>query len=262
MAAATSPRPSRYPTTIYTKPGKKIFQGDIVFGFHHQLRGRSAERRAPGPDDYISPGIPYFGEAQDRLIEVVLPDGGTTQLVVRLWFGPFVVLHQNCEIEQCDPEDSRLKIAPIVFEKLWPDGPWDLIRSGTLPGYLYLPDINPAERAASEFEPEWGDAAVVFASATASSKGLANKKNRTLRLSAEMIPLLQEAQVRADSVRGWASIEDEQNWVGKRITAVEETAETVFGLTRLAKIFLEGADGDVEEATVAWGLRDALKRQE
>src|SRR4051794_28302565 len=122
MAAAITPRPPRYPATIYGRSGKRLNQGEIVLGFHHQLRGRSGERRAPGPDDYKSQGIPYFGEAQDRAIEVVLPTGDTTQLVVRCWYGAYVVLHQNCEIDQCDPEDSRLKIAPIVFEAQWPEG--------------------------------------------------------------------------------------------------------------------------------------------
>lgn len=261
MAAATSPRPARYPTEIYLPPIKRLLQGDIVLGFHHQLRSPGGERIAPGPEDYKSAGIPYFGEAQDFEINAVLPNGSSKKLIVRLWHGAFLVLHQNCEVEQCDEQDSRLRVAPIVFASRWPDGPWEQIRRGRVPGYLYLPDLTTEERSAVGYEGDWGEAAVVFPSATLSSKALAGKTNKIFRLSSAMIPLLQEAQVRADSVRGWASVEDKDQWLGRRVIAVDETMETVTDTVRLAKVFLEDEHGEIEEATVAWGLREGLRKK-
>jgi hypothetical protein len=260
MSAATSPRPARYPNTVYLRPPKKgLVQGDIIVGFHHQLRLPGEERKSPGPEDYKSKGIPYFGEHQDRDIKAVLPDGSSTRtLTVRLWNGMFIVLHQNCEITQGDEQDSRIRVAPIVFEEAWPEGPWGEIRQNRLPGYLYLPDLTAEEREATGYTGSWGEAAVVFPSATLSSTGIAFK-GKILRLSSHMIPLLQETQVRADSVRGWASIDDKEQWEGRRIIRIDETTEQVMGPVRLAKVFLEDDDGEIEEATVGWGLRPSSK---
>ena len=172
---------------------------------------------------------------------------------LRLWRGPVMVIHQNCEIEYASEHDSRLTIAPIVSRVAWPDGPWDLIERRELPGYFLLPALTADDAAGLDLAADWPEAAVVLAGMTASSRGIV-KANRILGLAPERIPILQESLVRFSSVRGWGSLDAAAALVGGRIVSADETAETVPGPARLAKIVVDtGTDSD--EITVAWGLR-------
>jgi hypothetical protein len=164
-----------------------------------------------------------------------------------------MLIHQNCEIEYASEYDSRLTIAPIVSRVAWPDGPWDLIQRRELPGYFYLPALTPDDDNGLDLDAEWPEAAVVLASMTASSRGIV-KPNRILALAPERISRLQESLVRFSSVRGWGSLDAASALVGSRIVSVDETAETVPGPARLAKIVLDTGT-DTDEITVAWGLR-------
>jgi hypothetical protein len=47
-----------------------------------------------------------------------------------------LILHQSCEIDFADLEDSRLTMAPIVASAEWPDAPWDMLRQNVIPGYF------------------------------------------------------------------------------------------------------------------------------
>jgi hypothetical protein len=164
-----------------------------------------------------------------------------------------MVIHQNCEIDYASEHDSRLTIAPIVSRVAWPDGPWDLIQRRELPGYFHLPPLAAEEAAALGLAGEWPEAAVALASTTASSRGIV-KPNRILTLAPESLPSLQESLVRFSSVRGWGSVEAAASLVGGRIVSVSETAETVPGPARMAKVVVDTGT-DVDEITVAWGLR-------
>lgn len=164
-----------------------------------------------------------------------------------------MALHQNCEIEYASENDSRLTIAPIVSRPGWPDGPWDLIARRELPGYFYLPALDADQAADLGLDGEWPEAAVTFASMTASSRGIV-KPNRVLALMPEAVPQLQESLVRYSTVRGWGALDSAQALVGGRIVSIDETAETVPGPARLAKVVVDMGD-DVDEITVAWGLR-------
>jgi hypothetical protein len=164
-----------------------------------------------------------------------------------------MVIHQNCEIEYASVDDARLTIAPIVSRVAWPDGPWDLIKRRELPGYLHLPPLASEDASALGLADEWPEAAVALASMTASSRGIV-KPNRILALSPQGVPLIQESLVRFSSVRGWGAVQNAAALVGGRIVSVDETAETVPGPARLAKVVVE-TENDVEEITVAWGLR-------
>jgi hypothetical protein len=165
-----------------------------------------------------------------------------------------MVLHQNCEIEYAGEDDSRLTVAPVVSRIGWPDGPWKLIAAGELPGYLYLPGLSAEEAGEFGLQREWPESAVALASMTASSRGIV-KPNRVLALTPGAIPRLQESLVRFSSVRGWGSIDSAQDLIGARILSVSETSETVPGPARLAKVIVQADDDDVDEITVAWGLR-------
>jgi hypothetical protein len=164
-----------------------------------------------------------------------------------------IVLHQNCEIEYAAEEDSRVTVAPIVSEPAWPAGPWDLIARGELPGYLHLPPLDIDEARELGLDQEWPRAAVTFAGATGSSRGIV-KPNRILALTPAGLTRFQESLVRFSTVRGWGSLDAAEALVGATVVAVKETAETVPGPARLAKIIL-GRGGEVDELTVAWGLR-------
>lgn len=251
--------PPHYPTSIYALTTKALSQGDIGVGFFHQLRSSSGSeaKQGPGDEELQSEELPYFGPWRDYDIPAELPNGQTFPLKLRLWSGSFMVLHQNCEIEWCDPNDTRLTVAPIVRRNQWPSGPWRAIKAGSLPGYLYLPDLTDEDRTRLNYQKDWGEAAVAFAGATASSKLLA--RARIFRLAPPMLPLLQSAMVVTSTVRGWASVSDGPAWYGKKIVAVEETTEWVPGPSRLTKVFLEEESGDSDEATVVWGLRQPRK---
>jgi hypothetical protein len=176
---------------------------------------------------------------------------------LRVWRGPVMVLHQNCEIEYAGEDDSRLTVAPIVSRVGWPNGPWELIAGRELPGYLHLHGLSAEEAGQFGLQRDWPESAVALASMTASSRGIV-KPNRLLALSPGSIPLLQECLVRFSSVRGWGSIGSAQQLVGTRILSISETLETVPGPARLAKVVVQD-DDDVDEITVAWGLRRSGK---
>jgi hypothetical protein len=178
---------------------------------------------------------------------------GTIERQLRIWQGPVMVLHQNCEIDYANAADSRLTIAPIVSRAAWPDGPWELIERRELPGYFHLPAMSTEQAGEFGLNGEWPEAAVALASMTASSRGIV-KPNRILALTAEAVPRLQESLVRYTSVRGWGAIESAKALKGARIVSVDETVETVPGPARLAKVVVDTGD-DIDEITVAWGLR-------
>ncbi|MGA2321550.1 MAG: hypothetical protein ABSG95_12550 [Solirubrobacteraceae bacterium] len=219
----------------------------------HQLRARSGEARGPGPPELATVDLPYLGRYETYPLEIPGSDGSNVQRQLRVWRGPVLVLHQNCEIEYASQDDSRLTIAPVVSRVGWPAGPWELISAGELPGYMHLPGLPLEEAQELGLEREWPESAVALASMTASSRGIV-KPNRILALAPHAIPQLQECLVRFSSVRGWGSIESAKPLIGARIVSVSETAETVPGPARLAKVVVQ-ADDDVDEITVAWGLR-------
>jgi hypothetical protein len=175
------------------------------------------------------------------------------QRQLRIWRGPVIVVHQNCEIAYAGEEDSRLTIAPVVSRPAWPSGPWPLIEAGELPGYMHLPALDKDEAHEIGLQAPWPESAVTFASMTASSRGIV-KPNRILALAPAALPQLQEGLVRFTSVRGWGSLDAARSLVGGRIVSIAETAETVPGPARLAKVVVQG-DDDADEITVAWGLR-------
>lgn len=263
MSTTATQLPPDYPSLFYEPCRKKIWQGDIALCEFHQLRARSGELLGPGPDSLANEDLPYFGPWQDFDLQIPLPsapneEGKTavTRIVerkLRVWTGPAIVLHQNCELDYADENDSRLSVAPIVSRLRWPNGPWKQISAGQLPSYFYLPPMNDETQSALGLPTSWPESAVVFASITGLSKGIVGP-NRLFRLSDAMIPHLQSMFVRATTVRGWGSTRELDALRGKKIIKVEETAETVHGPSRLAKIFLEGEESP-EELTVTWGLR-------
>lgn len=225
----------------------------------HQLRARSGEPPGPGMPELADADMPYLGRYETYPITISRPGGGTVERQLRLWRGPAMLLHQNCEIEYANESDSRLIVAPIASRTAWPAGPWELISRAELPGYLHLPGLDAAQARQLGLEDEWPEAAVVLASMTASSRGIV-KPNRILSLAPEEIPRLQESLVRFSTVRGWGAIDSAAALVGARIVSAHETAETVPGPARMAKIVVKDADGDADEITVAWGLRRSGKR--
>lgn len=222
----------------------------------HQLRARSGEPRGPGSAELAGPDLPYLGRYETYPLKLPVGDG-TIERQLRVWRGPVMVLHQNCEIEYASGEDARLTIAPIVSRVAWPDGPWELIQRRELPGYFYLPALDGAAAEVLELPEEWPEAAVAFGSMTASSRGIV-KPARILALTPEAVPLLQEGLVRFSTVRGWGSIDSAATLVGSRIVSVHETSETVPGPARLAKVVVD-TGADIDEITVAWGLRRSGK---
>lgn len=199
--------------------------------------------------------LPYLGSFRDYPLSVDRPGGRTAvSRVLRIWFGPVMVIHQNCELEYADAQDSRIQVAPIVSEPLWPGGPWSQIRKRQLPAFAYLPALDSGEAADLGLDVPWPEAAVALASSTCVSRGIV-KPNRVLSLSAVAISPLQESIVRFSTVRGWGDDAALSSLSGKRIVDVKNTAETVAGPASIAKVFLEDIDGDVDEISVAWGVR-------
>jgi hypothetical protein len=237
----------------YQRPLKKVRQGDLALCEFHQLRARSGEPRGPGESALANEDIPYFGPYSDYELEISVAGGGHMTRILRVWAGYAMVIHQNCEIEYAADADSRMLVAPIVSKPNWPTGPWDLIAARALPSYFHLPPLDAEQAAAVGLDGAWPESAVVFASATALSRGIV-KPNRVLALSPRAVPGLQETLVRFSTVRGWASHSALEGLIGKTIVAVEQTPETVPGPAPLAKVFL--ADGEEnDEITVAWGVR-------
>ncbi len=241
---------------FYQQPLKRsVRQGDIALCEFHQLRSRSGEGAGPGPQEVANEDVPYFGAYRDWPLEIDRP--GTSDKatrVLRVWFGPVMVVHQNCEIEYADSQDARLQVAPVVSTAHWPEGPWEEIRRRSLPSFFHLPPIAEDEAPGLALETPWPEAAVALASTTCVSRGMV-KPYRILSLSPESLPSLQESIVRFTTVRGWGSQASLEQLVGKQIVAVKQTAETVPGPSPLAKVFLRDESGGPDEITVVWGVR-------
>jgi hypothetical protein len=165
-----------------------------------------------------------------------------------------MVVHQNCEIEYADAQDSRVQVAPIVSEAQWPNGPWPQIRKRQLPSFAHLPSIDTDVATELGLDVPWPEAAGALASTTCLSRGIV-KPNRILSLGAEALAPLQEAIVRFSTVRGWGDDAALSALTGKRIVEVMSTSETVAGPASIAKVILADEDGDVDEISVAWGVR-------
>jgi len=239
---------------MYEPHGKKLRQGDIAICEFHQLRARSGEPKGPGGTAAPNAQLPDFGPSQTFEIPVELPGQGQPVIRhLRLWIGPLMVIHQSCELEYADSDDSRVLVAPVVSSTRWTTGPWELIRRGALPGYFYLPGLSEGEGAELGLDAGWPDSAVVLASSTLVSRGLV-KNGRMFRLAADELPALQSSLVVFSSVRGWADADAVVALKGKSIVDVQETVELVPGPSRLTKVFLAGDDGS-DEVTVVCGVR-------
>ena len=226
---------------------------------YHQLRARSGEPPGPGAAAISNEDLPYLGEYQNFELSLTAPAGGTITRQLRVWFGFVMVIHQGCEIDYADENDSRLLVAPVVSRANWSNGPWEMIEKREIPGYMHLPALEMAAAAEFGIEASWPESAVALASATLLSRAIV-KPNRVMTLTPKALPFLQESLVRFSSVRGWGSVESLSNLVGLRIASVAETAETVPGPARLAKVVLDGGEPEREdEITVAWGLRRSAK---
>lgn len=233
---------------------KNIRQGDIALCEFHQLRARSGEPRGPGPADAANEDLPYLGEAQTFDVPIALPDGTTIARQLRLWVGMAMVIHQNCEIDYADAEDSRILVAPIVTRHQWPSGPWEEIERGNLPSYFYMGEMTPDEARLLDLDEPLPAYAVALASSTCLSRGIV-KSSRLGTIETIDLPRLQASLVRFFSVRGWGSSAALQQLVGLRIVSATETSETVAGPAPLAKVILARDGQDDDEITVAWGVR-------
>jgi hypothetical protein len=224
-------------------------------GEFHQLRADGGEPAGPGREELANEDLPYLGAFRDYRLEVDRPEGSDpVARILRVWFGPVMVVHQNCEIEYADEQDSRIQVAPIVSEPQWSNGPWQQIRKRVLPSYAHLPALDLEEAKELGLASPWPEAAVVLASTTCLSRGIV-KPNRIMSLVPEALAPLQEAIVRFSTVRGWGDDAALSALVGKRIVDVKTTTETVSGPASLAKVTLADDDGDVDEISVAWGIR-------
>jgi hypothetical protein len=239
---------------MYQKTKKKLRQGDIATCEFHQLRARSGELPSPGGNTVPNENLPDFGPSQSFEIAIATPgQEKATVRQLRVWVGYVMVVHQSCELDYADENDSRVSVAPLVSSQRWTSGPWELIRDGSLPGYFYLPPTD-AEKAEELGLPgPWPESAVVLASTTLVSRAMV-KPNRAMTLSATALPGLQSSLVRFSTVRGWANSDAAGQLKGKSVVAVEETMELVPGPARLTKVFFDDADGG-DEITVVCGLR-------
>ena len=233
---------------------KSIRQGDIALCEFHQLRSAGGEPPGPGPDRHANEDLPYLGPYRDYPLTVTRPESGTdVARVLRVWTGFGIVIHQNCELDYADANDSRVLVAPIVSRSQWPHGPWQLIARNGLPGFFHLPPLVAKDAQSLGLEADWPESAVAFASTTLLSRGIV-KPDRLMGLSAEAIGKLQELLVRFATARGWGSHDDLAQLLGFKVAGVYATNETVAGPAPLAKVLLE-RDGEPEEITVVWGLR-------
>jgi hypothetical protein len=247
----------KYPVTLYRRHSKKsLRQGDIALAEFHQLRSLSgSEPKGPGPRERATKLLPFLGDFDDYAINVTSADGKSHKRVLRLWQGFVLALHQNCELEFGDPEDSRLTVAPIVSREQWPEAEWDVLRENRQPGFFYLPATGPGETERLELAGEWPESVAVLASSTLSSVNLV-KPRRVMSLTSEALPHLQDAMVRFGAVRGFNDLLALQALRGKRIVDVQETTQTVTGPSRLIKVYFGGnteeVDDEDDEATVTY----------
>lgn len=218
---------------------KAIHQGDIALCEFHQLRAAGGEPAGPGLDTAANEDLPYLGPHRDYPLAVTRPESATeVSRVLRVWTGLAMVVHQNCELDYADPDDSRVIAAPLVSRAMWPQGPWGLIAKNGLPSYFYLPPLTEDEAQGMGLEAAWPESAVAFASTTLLSRGIV-KRARVLALSASSVGKLQELLVRFSSVRGWGSHPDLERLAGYTIVSAHATGETVAGPAPLAKVVLE-----------------------
>ena len=228
------------------KPGA-LRQGDLGIAYTHQLRARS-DRPGPGLEETANAKIPFLGPHTDHDIEV-----GDANLTVRIWPSWVMVLDQTCELLRRDNADSRLWVAPVVFESLWPGPHWSLIRDRKLAGYIYLPPLSQEEidRAGAKGWLSDTQAAVVVASATTITPKILTK---TLFGTSDMFRHEVQTQlVLYHSIRDWKRGSQADELHGLRIADISETGETYEGPGRLFKIALDGAaEGDGDEITVGF----------
>ena len=233
---------------------KSIRQGDIALCEFHQLRSSGGEPPGPGSDTLVNADLPYLGAFRDYPLTVSRPESSSSvERILRVWTGFGIVMHQNCELDFADSNDSRVLVAPLVSRSTWPQGPWDLIVKNQLPSFFHLPHLSIPEAGSFELEAEWPESAVAFASTTLLSRGIV-KPNRVFGLTPASVGKLQELFVRFSSVRGWGSHDALERLVDFKVAGVYATAETVAGPAPLAKVVLE-REGEPEEITVAWGVR-------
>jgi hypothetical protein len=244
---------------FFRRPGKRVRQGDIALCESQQLRARSGELSGPGDEDLANEELPYLGERQIFKIPVVHPGRvKPVERVLHVWLGYVMVLSQSCELEYADPNDSRILVAPIVSRAQWPNGPWELIEAGSLPGFLYLTAMDAEQAQEHGLPAPWPESAVVMASATCSSRGLVTP-NRILALDPKVVSELQQALVRFLSVRGWAAASSVELLRGKTVVDVQETTEIVPGPARLTKVVLDDENGG-DEVTVVCGVRPTKRK--
>ena len=221
-------------------------QGDLLVGYHHQLRSRSGDVAGPAEETVASAKLPFLREYDD--VDVTLRGA---DLTLRVWRNWVMVVEQSCELAQKDSNDSRILVAPVVFRAHW-DGPqWTAIRRGQVPGLAFLPPIDAATatRYAIKGWPENSDAAVMLESTTCVSRMLT--PGAVFGLSGDMRARLQAKLSDFWTIRGWMRDKWAQSVTGKRIASVDSTFEQFTGPGRLHKVHLDdGADGD--EVTVGW----------
>lgn len=174
-------------------------------------------------------------------------------LDVRVWECWVMILTQGCDLEHPDPNDSRLLVAPVVFEPKWRGKHWARILRGDVPGFLYLPSMSAEEkdRAGAKGWPADEEAAVVLGSACVISRGASRPP--AFGLSPDMRALLQERLVVYWSVRNWTTPKQFELLKGKRISYIQDTEEKFSSPGRLYKLTL--TNGEEDEATVGLILR-------
>lgn len=238
-----------YPQQIWSPARPELRQGDLAVTFCHQLRAAKNDPEGPGPADAATEKIPYFGDYQDIPVTYgQAPDN--RNLVLRVWPCWAMVLFQSCELDHQEEDDSRVLVAPIVFEPKWPGDHWGPIRDGQRAGYLYLPPMESTELPALKARgwPTDTHAAVALASASVISKRLLTPKGR-FSLSPHMTMVAQHRLVSFFSMRNWSRSEHADIMEGMKVVGVRRTSEVHPGPGPLFKVVLEG-DDDSDEMNV------------
>jgi len=224
-----------------------------------QIRARSGDRAGPGPSSLSGPQMPYLGEYQDFKLELLGPAARAEQRVIRVWQVPVLILHQSCEIDFADSEDSRLTVAPIVAAAEWPEAPWDLLRQNVIPGYFFLPELDDQAARRLGLPAPWAESVAVLANCCVGSVGVI-KSRRIMSLTVATLPGLHDAVARFWSTRGMADLPALSSIVGKRVLRVVETGMTVGAPSPLIKVYFDGSgrvpEDSGDEGTYAfWGVR-------